>query len=265
MAITSIPLKGDVYLTENQYQTLKTNGSIVINGQTILYDNTGATRYITDQPEIVMDSEMSNTSINPVRNNVIKKYVDDEVAKKQTKLTAGTNITISSSNVISAVANGSFVKTEIYDNTTLGDHIEEIIGYTNNENGGILLKIGFKLGTTAISGTRKNVSVATDTGTITVTEATGTIMNAGEFVYMTPGALRSGATSGKKVTFICANDTDLHSNSNIDISNVDGTNSVTISGQEFGYMPTSIDTIYYVNVDIMNASLEHLTIDHYVV
>lgn len=94
MAITPILLKGDVYLTENQYQTLKTNGSIVIDGQTIQYDNTGATRYITDQPEIVMDSEMSDTSTNPVRNNVIKKYVDDEVAKKQNKLL---NSTFSSS------------------------------------------------------------------------------------------------------------------------------------------------------------------------
>ena len=166
---------------------------------------------------------------------------------------------------ITPALGGSLVKTETYDNTTFADHISEILGYTNNENGGTLLKIGFKLGATAITGTRKNVSINTSTGAVSVTEGSGTIMNANEFVYMTPGALRSGATSGKKVTFICANDTDLHSNSNIDISNIDGTNSVTISGQEFGYMPNSIDTIYYVNVDIMNVTLEHLTIDHYVV
>jgi len=261
---TTKTFKGIIKLTDAQYTTLEEQGSITIDGETITY-NPQEYEYVTPASQYAPDAAMSSTSKNPIQNKVVKSYIDTEVAKKQTKLTAGTNITISSSNVISAVANGSFVKTETYDNTTLGDHIEEIIGYANNENGGTLLRIGFKLGTTAITGTRKNVSVATDTGAITVTEAAGTIMNAGEFVYMTPGVLRSGSTSGKKITFICANDTDLHSNSNIDISNIDGTNSVTISGQEFGYMPTSIDTIYYVNIDIMSASLEHLTIDHYVV
>jgi methyl coenzyme M reductase subunit D len=60
--------KGVVKLTEDQYQLLKSNGSIVVNGTTIQYDD--YTLYVTDY---AIDGELDLTSSNPVENKVVTK------------------------------------------------------------------------------------------------------------------------------------------------------------------------------------------------
>nr|DAE41322.1 MAG TPA: hypothetical protein [Caudoviricetes sp.] len=157
------------------------------------------------------------------------------------------------------------IKTAVYDNTTLADHINEILGFVNTENGGNLISIKAKIGDTAITGSRKVVTTTTASGTISVESGEGTIINAGEMIMLTPGAIRNGANGGKKITFICANDMDNHSNTNVDISNLEGTNKAVLSGIEFGYLNDDIVQIYYQNINILNVQLEHLVIDYFTI
>lgn len=159
---------------------------------------------------------------------------------------------------------GSPFKTVVYDNTTLADHIDEILGYVNTETGGNLISIKAKIGNTAITGGRKVVTITTLSGAISVESGEGTIVNAGEMIMLTPGAIRNGA-NGKKATFICANDTDNHSNANVDISNLEKTNKAVLSGIEFGYLNDNIVQIYYQNINILDAQLEHLVIDYFTI
>lgn len=154
------------------------------------------------------------------------------------------------------------ISTQIYDNTTLASHINEILGHVNTENGGSLVSISMKL-TDAISGEMKSVTTNLSTNTLTNSTSTVNIINAGEAITLTLGAIRNGATSGKKATFTCANDTNMCSFSNIAISNINGTDTATLSGYEFTYGTNSIIHNYFNDISILNANLEHLVINYY--
>ena len=154
------------------------------------------------------------------------------------------------------------ISTQIYDNTTLASHIDEILGHVNTENGGSLVSISMKL-TNAISGEMKSVTTNLSTNTLTNSTSTVNIINAGEAITLTLGAIRNGATSGKKATFTCANDTNMCSFSNIAISNINGTDTATLSGYEFTYGTNSIIHNYFNDINILNADLEHLVINYY--
>lgn len=154
------------------------------------------------------------------------------------------------------------ISTQIYDNTTLASHIDEILGHVNTENGGSLVSISMKL-TNAISGEMKSVTTNLSTNTLTNSTSTVNIINAGEAITLTLGAIRNGATSGKKATFICANDTNMCSFSNIAISNINDTDTAILSGYEFTYGTNSIIHNYFNDISILNANLEHLVINYY--
>lgn len=68
---------GVTYLTQEQFVELSTKGSITVGGVVYTYDPDNRF-YITDDLSIDMDTEMSDTSENPVQNKVIKKYVDSK-------------------------------------------------------------------------------------------------------------------------------------------------------------------------------------------
>lgn len=154
------------------------------------------------------------------------------------------------------------ISTQIYDNTTLASHIDEILGHVNTENSGSLVSISMKL-TNAISGEMKSVTTNLSTNTLTNSTSTVNIINAGEAITLTLGAIRNGATSGKKATFICANDTNMCSFANIAISNINDTDTAILSGYEFTYGTNSIIHNFFNNISILNADLEHLVINYY--
>lgn len=155
------------------------------------------------------------------------------------------------------------IKKVNYDNTNLGDHLTEILGYINGENGGSLIEFGFKVGTTAITGTRKTVTTDTTTNTISTSTATETIVGAGNYVNCVLGGVIPGSTSGKRATFLCANDMETCSQANIDISNVNGDTKVLLSGFETGFIGENIINIYFNQIDISAITLEHLSITYH--
>lgn len=152
--------------------------------------------------------------------------------------------------------------TEIYDNTTLEDHIDEILGYLNTENGGTLLSLNMKFSEN-VTGEMKTVTYNTSSNTNTYSTSTVSIINKEEMIYLFPGSIRKGSTNGKKVTFICANDTNVTSITNVDISNINGAKVATLSGQEFNFGTNSIITNYFQNINILTSSLEHLIVRHF--
>lgn len=156
------------------------------------------------------------------------------------------------------------VQTTTYDNTTLSDHIDEILGYVNTENGGNLINVNFKV-STAITGEMKTVTNTLSTNTLTNSTGTVAIINADEMISLTVGTIRNGATSGKKVTFTCANDTNICSFTNVDMSNINETPTATISGQEIDFGTGTIITNYFKGIDILNIALEHLVINYYTI
>ena len=163
------------------------------------------------------------------------------------KILTGVNYTDKNGNVSSYTLQSSVkgnVQTVTYDNTTLADHIAEILGYVNTENVGNLININFKVAT-AVTGEMKTVTNTLSTNTLTNSSSTVAIINADEMISMTVGTVRNGSTSGKKVTFICANDTNICSFTNVDISNINGTNVATISGQEIDFGTGTIITNYF--------------------
>lgn len=152
--------------------------------------------------------------------------------------------------------------TEIYDNTTLEDHIDEILGYLNTENGGTLLSLNMKFSEN-VTGEMKTVTYNTSSNTNTYSTSNVAIINKEEMIYLHPGTIRKSTGTGKKVTFICSNDTNTHSLTNVDISNINDVNTVTFSGQEFDYGTNTIITNYFKGIDILNSNLEHLVIRHF--
>lgn len=156
------------------------------------------------------------------------------------------------------------VKTVTYDNTTLSEHINEILGYVNTENGGNLINVNFKV-SSAVNGEMKTVTNTLSTNTLTNSTSTVAIINAEEMITLNVGTVRNGSTSGKKVTFTCANDTNICSFTNVDLSNINGTPTATISGQEIDFGTDTIITNYFKGIDILNTTLEHLVINYYTI
>lgn len=179
----------------------------------------------------------------------------------QQNLKLGNNLYIDIQGALNTNIKGN-VQTVTYDNTTLADHITEILGYVNTENGGNLININFKVAA-AVTGEMKTVTNTLSTNTLTNSSSTVPIINADEMISMTVGAVRNGSTSGKKVTFTCSNDTNICSFTNVDISNINGTNVATISGQEIDFGTGTIITNYFKDVNILNVSLEHLVINYF--
>lgn len=209
--MTTNNFKGVTYVTQEQFDTLSTTGSLTVDGVTYNYEP-DERLYVTDS-----ESEMSGG-----------------------------------------------IKTLTYDNTTLAEHIDEILSYVNNENGGNLLTINLKL-SSAISGEMKSLITTLSTATTSYSTSTVNIVNADEMLYLIVGSIRKSTLGGYKITFQCTNDTESCSFTNVDISNIGGTTSASISGHEFTFETDSIINNYFKDIDISTISLEHLVINYFVV
>lgn len=224
----------------------------ILTGVNVIDKNQVKTSYTLSDP---------NALVKPTTTPTSQNIVSIDTNNEQQNLTLGNNLIIENGVLNSATGN---VQTVTYDNTTLADHIAEILGYVNTENGGNLININFKVAA-AVTGEMKTVTNTLSTNTLTNSSSTVAIINADEMISMTVGTVRNGSTSGKKVTFTCANDTNICSFTNIDISNINGTDVATISGQEIDFGTGTIITNYFKSIDILNVLLEHLVINYFTV
>lgn len=110
--MTNKEFKGFVRLSSDQYAELKLNGSLVIEGRTIEYSPLDTIYMITDAGNMIdvantTEGEPNDVVLN-ITNNILRAQLNQtiktKINNKQDKLTAGTNITIDTNNVISANA-----------------------------------------------------------------------------------------------------------------------------------------------------------------
>ena len=108
--MTNKEFKGFVRLSSDQYAELKLNGSLVIEGRTIEYSPLDTIYMITDAGNMIdvantTEGKQNDVVLN-ITNNILRAQLNQtikaKINNKQDKLTAGTNITISENNVISA-------------------------------------------------------------------------------------------------------------------------------------------------------------------
>lgn len=156
---------------------------------------------------------------------------------------------------IANIAKGQ-IKTIIYDNTTLKDHLTEIIGYTNIENGGTLLSIGFKTGTASVLANATKVVMANSVSPV-VSTASQVVLKPGTFY-----SFRSADIESNKLTLNGPNGIDGCSSTNVEITattcSMDGCGStVNTDG--------AIETICFKSINLLEIPLEHLVIDYFTV
>lgn len=108
--MTNKEFKGFVRLSSDQYAELKLNGSLVIEGRTIEYSPLDTIYMITDAGNMIdvantTEGKQNDVVLN-ITNNILRAQLNQtiktKIDNKQDKLTAGTNITIDTNNVISA-------------------------------------------------------------------------------------------------------------------------------------------------------------------
>lgn len=158
------------------------------------------------------------------------------------------------------IANSNFIASADYDNTTLKAHIEEILGYVNSENGGTLVSVGFKVGTTGASTTITNLHMSSD-NTISIDTETHVILGAGTYYYAYPEqVVTSGVNEG--VFFTCRNGFTL-GHGILYITDA-GTKEAKLTGESTVITSaTQITKMMFQDVDISDVNLEHLTINFY--
>lgn len=100
---------------------------------------------------------------------------------------------------------GAGIKTLQYDNTTLSDHLDEILSYTNVSNGGTLLFIGFKLAE-QFNGNRIKISTSgtSVTNSPATLELNTPLISNETFLTLRPVAVDPDNGTVKSVKFISA-------------------------------------------------------------
>ena len=158
------------------------------------------------------------------------------------------------------IANSNFIASADYDNTTLKAHIDEILSYVNSENGGTLVSVGFKVGTTGASTTITNLHMSSD-NTISIDTETDVILGAGSYYYAYPEqVVTSGANEG--VFFTCRNGFTL-GHGILYITDT-GTKEAKLTGEStIITSATQITKMMFQDVDVSEINLEHLTLNFY--
>jgi len=159
-------------------------------------------------------------------------------------------------------------KSITYDNTTLGAHIDEIKGMLNNENGGTLVKIGFKVGTASLVVNAYSITTDLQENSVTYNGYSAQALGAGKYYEFIPSSITSSNTwtlNGSVGNFA---ETKLSgtivSNATIAMENNQYTLSATCSysTNDSGAADNGFVLYQYGfgGLNIANLTLEHLTI-----
>lgn len=168
-------------------------------------------------------------------------------------LSDGTN-QISVANIVNATKGQ--IKTITYDNTTLKEHLNEIIGYTNIENGGTLLSIGFKTGSASVLANATKATIA-NAANPAVATASQVVLKPATFY-----SFRSADIESNKLTLNGPNGIDGCSSTNLEITStacsIDGCGT-TVNADG------AIEMICFNAINLLEIPLEHLVIDYFTV
>lgn len=160
-------------------------------------------------------------------------------------------------------------KSVTYDNTTLGAHMYEIKGMLNNENGGTLVKIGFKVGTASL--VTNAYSIVTDLTNPTNPVCSGysaQALGAGKYYEFIPASITSSNTwtlngsvgnfaDNKMSSIIVSNATIAMANGTYTLSAICSDSVNNSSAADNGF---TVRQFGFSGLNIGALTLEHLTI-----
>lgn len=164
------------------------------------------------------------------------------------------------------VGDSGQIKTITYDNTTLGDHIADILQYVNVENGGTLLSIGFKTGTASVAATATKTTITNGANPTVATSSEAVLKPATFYSFRSADINKTG-----NVTMLTLNGpnglTDC-SSTNIEITSDSSTETPTNTcvangcGQSIN-ADGAVEIITFKGVNLLSIPLEHLVIDYF--
>lgn len=148
------------------------------------------------------------------------------------------------------------IKTITYDNTTLKEHLTEIIGYTNIENGGTLLSIGFKTGAASVLANATKATIANAANPVVATTSQVVLKPATFYSF------RSADIESNKLTLNGPNGIEGCSSTNLEITattcSMDGCGS-TVNADG------ALEMTSFKGINLLEIPLEHLIIDYFTV
>lgn len=148
------------------------------------------------------------------------------------------------------------INTVIYDNATLKDHLDEIMSYTNTENGGTLLSIGFKVGTAEVVANATKAVIANGVSPV-VSTVSQIVLKAGTFY-----SFRSADIETNKLILNGLNGIEGCSSTNLEITV--STCSMNGCGSKVNTDGT-LETICFNGIDLLSIPLEHLVIYYFTI
>lgn len=148
------------------------------------------------------------------------------------------------------------IKTITYDNTTLKEHLAEIISYTNIENGGTLLSIGFKTSTASVLANATKATIANAANPVVATTSQVVLKPATFYSF------RSADIESNKLTLNGPNGIDGCSSTNLEITTA--TCSINGCGSTVN-ADGAIEMICFKDINLLEIPLEHLVIDYFTV
>lgn len=165
-----------------------------------------------------------------------------------------------------SVGDNGQIKTVIYDNTTLGDHIADILQYVNVENGGTLLSIGFKTGTASVAATATKTTITNGANPTVATSSEAVLKPATFYSFRSADINKTGNVT--MLTLNGPNGLTGCSSTNIEITSDSSTETPTNTcvadgcGQSIN-ADGAVEIITFKGVNLLSIPLEHLVIDYF--
>lgn len=147
------------------------------------------------------------------------------------------------------------IKVETFDGNTLGSYISTILPHINQETGGELISIRFKV---ALNSTisANGFKISNQTATTETTEENGiSVFKGGEYYYLYPTKIVDN-----DYYFDCSIG-ELNSKATVKLTN---NNEAYISGQYFNIDSSIVSQVFFTNVNVTALPLERLTIVYHI-
>ena len=166
------------------------------------------------------------------------------------------------------VSTSGQIKTVTYDNTTLGDHIADILSRVNVENGGTLLSIGFKTGTASVAASATKTTITNGANPTVATSSEAVLKPATFYSFRSADINKTGNVT--MLTLNGPNGLIGCSSTNIEITSDSSTETPTNTcvadgcGQNIN-ADGAVEIITFKGVNLLSIPLEHLVIDYFVV
>lgn len=166
------------------------------------------------------------------------------------------------------VSTSGQIKTVTYDNTTLGDHITDILPRVNVENGGTLLSIGFKTGSASVAASATKTTITNGVNPTIATSSEAVLKPATFYSFRSADINKTGNVT--MLTLNGPNGLTGCSSTNIEITSDSSTETPTNTcvangcGQSVN-ADGAVEIITFKGVNLLSIPLEHLVIDYFIV